>query len=348
MEKSFMKTFFKAFLFAVFAAICVPAMVFAAPENHEEFARQYMPESQAIFERFRKECAETRKLRDELAADLRVMNRELDDDEGYCALTEKIAELDRRESAWAAMLKDVFFKHKAAMITAEKLAEDDVALAKKSLAWENGELKTFVKNHTAMFCGIEMVKIPGKPYAFGKYEITQKQYQTVMGKNPSKFKGKNLPVENVSWDDAVEFCRKLTIRERALERISTNQEYRLPTLEEWEYACRAGTTTRFYTGDSEADLARAGWYRGNSGGKTHPVGQKEPNAFGLYDMHGNVREWTWTSTAWYGVKPVCLGGGWRHSDYFCKSSSADSYSPGYRGGDCGFRVVLDPATSQEE
>ncbi len=146
-----MKPFIKSLLFAALVAICVPATVFAAPENHEEFARQYMPESQAIFERFRKECAETRKLRDELAAELRVMNRELDDDEGYCALTEKIAGLDCRESAWAAMLKDAFFKHKAAMITAEKLAEDDVALAKRSLAWEKSALKTMVKNYVAMF-----------------------------------------------------------------------------------------------------------------------------------------------------------------------------------------------------
>jgi len=264
-----MKTFFKALLFAVFAAICVPAMVFAAPENHEEFARQYMPESQAIFERFRKECAETCKLRDELAADLRVMNRELDDDAGYCALAEKITELDRRESAWAAMLKDAFFKHKAAMITAEKLAEDDAALAKGSLAWENGELKTFIKNHTTMFCGIVMVKIPNKPYAFGRYEITQKQYQAVMGENPSKFKGENLPVENVSWYDAADFCKKLTMRGRAFGQISANQEYRLPTEEEWEHACRAGTTTPFYTGWTEGDFARAGWYRGNSGEHTH-------------------------------------------------------------------------------
>ncbi len=340
-----MKPFIKSLLFAALVAICVPATVFAAPENHEEFARQYMPESQAIFERFRKDCAETRKLRDELAADLRVMNRELDDDEGYCALTEKITELDRRESAWAAMLKDAFFKHKAAMITAEKLAEDDAALAKKSLAWENGELKTFVKNHTAMFCGIETVKIPNKPYAFGKYEITQKQYQAVMGKNPSKFKGENLPVENVSWADSVEFCQKLTMWGHAYGRISANQEYRLPTPSEWEYACRAGTTTRFYTGDSEADLSRAGWYDENSGG-THPVGQKEPNAFGLYDMHGNV--WEWTSTDKYSGKRVCLGGGWYTSGSGCVLPTYRSRSSGLRDDDLGFRVVLDPATSQEE
>ncbi len=184
------------------------------------------------------------------------------------------------------------------------------------------------------------VKIPGKPYAFGKYEITQKQYQAVMGKNPSKFKGKNLPVEEVSWDDSVMFCKRLTLRERAYGRISANQEYRLPTEEEWEHACRAGTTTYFYTGDTAEDLDRAGWYRGNSREKTHPVGQKEPNAFGLYDMHGNV--WEWTSS-----RGNRCGGSWRDSTGWCAWFLVDS-SPDKRDGTLGFRVVLDPATSQEK
>ena len=192
---------------------------------------------------------------------------------------------------------------------------------------------------------IETVKIPNKPYAFGKYEITQKQYQAVIGENPSKFKGENLPVENVSWYDADNFCRRLTELERALGRISANQKYRLPTSGEWEHACRGGTVTRFYTGYTEEDLARAGWYSGNGGGKTHPIGQKEPNAFGLYDMHGNV--WEWTSTK-DGLRRVNRGGCWFSGVANCGVSSGYSNSPGYRGGDCGFRVVLDPATSQEE
>ena len=111
---------------------------------------------------------------------------------------------------------------------------------------------------------VETVKIPGKTYAFGKYEVTQAQYQAVTGENPSEFKGSNLPVTTVSWDEAREFCRKLTERERALGRISENQEYRLPTVAEWQHACRAGTTTKFYTGDSEEDLARAAWYKGTA------------------------------------------------------------------------------------
>jgi formylglycine-generating enzyme required for sulfatase activity len=121
-------------------------------------------------------------------------------------------------------------------------------------------------------------------------EITQAQYEAVMGTNPSYFKGENLPVERVSWNDAMEFCQKLSER--------TGQRYDLPTEAEWEYACRAGTTTKYYTGDSDNALARAGWYVVNSGKTTHPGGQKEGNSFGLYDMHGNVWEWC---RDWYGA-----------------------------------------------
>ena len=338
-----MKTSLKTVLFAAFAALGVPA-AFAAPENHEEFARQYMPESQAIFERFRKDCAETEKLRDALAEDLRVMNRPTEYDTGHWALCEKIGALERREVEWAALIKDAFFKHKAAMATSDQLAAADAALAKKSLAWENDELKPMLKQFVAQ-SGIPVtVKIPGKPYAFGKYEVTQAQYASVMGKNPSFFYGKNRPVECVSWDEAVEFCRKLTARERAAGRISKEQKYRLPTEDEWEHACRAGTKTKYYTGDSEADLARAGWYRRNSGRETHPVGQKKPNAFGLYDMHGNV--WEWTSTSWDSDR-VSRGGCFWDSAFgygVAEISSNDDYvSPDRRSYDLGFRVVLDPA-----
>ena len=116
-------------------------------------------------------------------------------------------------------------------------------------------------------------------------EVTQGQWKTVMGENPSNFYdcGNDCPVENVSWEDAQIFIN-------VLNQTGTGT-YRLPTEAEWEYACRAGTTTRYYTGDLETDLDRAGWYHTNTGSKPHSVGGKEPNAFGLYDMHGNVLEW---------------------------------------------------------
>ena len=133
-----------------------------------------------------------------------------------------------------------------------------------------------------------------QPFYLGVYEVTQEQYERVMGKNPSNFKGPQNPVEKVSWDDAVEFCRKLSElpEEKAAGRI-----YRLPTEAEWEYACRAGTTTKYSFGDSESELGEYGWFDKNSDRKTHPVGQKQPNKWGLYDMHGNV--WEWCSD-WYG------------------------------------------------
>ena len=183
------------------------------------------------------------------------------------------------------------------------------------------------------------VKIPERNYAFGKYEITQAQYEAVMKNNPSRFKGENRPVENVSWDDAVGFCKKLTEQERASGRISTNQEYRLPTSGEWVHACRAGTTTNYYTGDSVKDLSRAGWYDRNSLGGTHPVGQKVPNAFGLYDMHGNV--WEWTSDLFSsGPRRVCRGGSWHNYADGCESSDWYSVNPEDRRSYHGFRVVL--------
>ena len=127
--------------------------------------------------------------------------------------------------------------------------------------------------------------------------ITQAQYEAVMGVNPSHFKEKGqkgtaeLPVENVSWNDAMVFCEQLS------KLIKGKSRYTLPTEAQWEYACRAKTDTRFYTGNTDADLGRAGWYSGNSQNHTHPVGEKEPNNFGLYDMHGNVREWC---VDWFG------------------------------------------------
>jgi formylglycine-generating enzyme required for sulfatase activity len=131
-----------------------------------------------------------------------------------------------------------------------------------------------------------------KPFYMGVTEVTQAQYEAVMGTNPSKSKGPTIPVESVTWDEAVLFCRKLSEK--------TGNAFRLPTEAEWEYACRAGSKTRFSFGDSEGVLGDYAWYKINSGSKTRPVGQKKPNAWGLYDMHGNVWEWC---EDWYGEYP---------------------------------------------
>jgi formylglycine-generating enzyme required for sulfatase activity len=127
-----------------------------------------------------------------------------------------------------------------------------------------------------------------KAFEFGVYEVTQEQYEQVMGTNPSISKGPQNPVEQVSWDDAVEFCRKLSAMPAEKK---AGYVYRLPTEAEWEYSCRAGTTTAFSFGDSDSQLGGYAWFDENSGNTTHPVGQKKSNPWGLYDMHGNIYEW---------------------------------------------------------
>ena len=122
-----------------------------------------------------------------------------------------------------------------------------------------------------------------RPFYLGAYEVTQRQYEQVMGPHRSRHKGPDNPVDSVAWDQAAEFCRKLSDLAR--------RTVRLPTEAEWEYACRAGTTTPFHFGDDEKDLDQYAWHKANSARKTHPVGTKKPNRFGLYDMQGNIWEW---------------------------------------------------------
>ncbi|MDM8536891.1 SUMF1/EgtB/PvdO family nonheme iron enzyme, partial [Desulfobacterales bacterium HSG17] len=181
-------------------------------------------------------------------------------------------------------------------------------------------------------------------------EVTQRQWEMVMGDNPSRFKdcGDDCPVENVSWNDAQKFIKKLNKQ--------SSGEYRLPTEAEWEYACRAGNATRFYTGDKETDFFRAGWSLNNSNSKTHPVADnKEPNNWGLYDMHGNVSEWC---QDWYRAYPsktvadptgpevgsdrVTRGGSWIRSLHYCRSANRSFSKPDYQVYDIGFRLVLLP------
>jgi formylglycine-generating enzyme required for sulfatase activity len=181
-----------------------------------------------------------------------------------------------------------------------------------------------------------------KPFYLGVYEVTQEQYQALMGRNPSYSKGPTNPVELVSWDDAREFCRRLSEK--------TGRKARLPTEAEWEYACRAGTRTRFSFGDADGALGDYAWY-GDSRGSTHPVGQKKPNPWGLYDMHGNVGEWCGD---WYGEytpdsatdptgpisgsERVERGGTWGYDPWSCRSAWRGRSGDRNTGG--GFRVVV--------
>jgi len=187
-----------------------------------------------------------------------------------------------------------------------------------------------------------------KPFYMGLTEVTQAQYEAVMGRNPSKLNGPTNPVESVTWDDAIAFCRKLS--------ENTGKAVRLPTEAEWEYACRAGSKTRFSFGDSESDLGDYAWFESNSGGKAHPVGQKKPNPWGLYDMHGNVTEWgadgfgpysseasTDPQGAGSGHDRVARGGSWYLSDPdWFRCAFRQNLTPTFRNSHLGFRCAMTP------
>ncbi|MEN3027601.1 MAG: SUMF1/EgtB/PvdO family nonheme iron enzyme, partial [Chlorobiota bacterium] len=205
-------------------------------------------------------------------------------------------------------------------------------------------------------------------------EVTQELWTAVMGYNPSWVRDPRRPVENITWWEAVDFCNRLSLRHglrpcylRSGDSVIWDRAangYRLPTEAEWEYACRAGTTTDTYAGDlrqpwggcdeEEPLLEELAWYCRNSNDRTHPVGQKRPNGFGLYDMLGNVAEWCWdwySSTAYastpaqdpagppLGDRRVVRGGAWSTGSFVVRSAARVPFSPWYRGPAVGFRLV---------
>jgi formylglycine-generating enzyme required for sulfatase activity len=183
-------------------------------------------------------------------------------------------------------------------------------------------------------------------FYMGETEVTQALWKAVMGTNPSKWKGDNLPVETVSWNDAQKFIKKLN--------SLTGKNYKLPTEAEWEYAAGGGASgrTKWAGTNSESSLESYAWYNGNSNSQTHLVGTKSPNGLGLYDMSGNV--WEWCSD-WYKGYPgsngitdytgsyrVLRGGSWRNGPSFCRAAFRYINTPDYRYDYLGFRVVLAP------
>ena len=220
-----------------------------------------------------------------------------------------------------------------------------------------------------------MVPIPGKDYRMGRFPVTQAQWEAVTGENPSYFKGADHPVENVSWDDCQAFLEKLNAHPAAR---SSGLVFRLPTEAEWETACRAGSTNDYCrladgTEITEATLGRVAWFYENASTRPRwlsrfldfaerlvdrvrevdwsetlshkPVGRKEPNAWGLHDMHGNV--WEWTETA-VGVDRVYRGGSWLDSAGGCESSLRIGDSPDYRYNRLGFRLCATQSPAAEE
>ncbi len=215
-----------------------------------------------------------------------------------------------------------------------------------------------------------------RPFWMSQTEVTQGLWTAVMGYNPSWFRGEELPVENITWWEAVEFCNRLSLRHGLQPCYSrrgdtvvwdrTANGYRLPTEAEWEYACRAGTTTDTYAGDlrqpwgaceEEPELEAIAWYCRNSGDRTHPVGQKQPNAFSLFDMLGNVAEWVWD---WFdpnayqqhelqdpagpamGTRRAVRGGAWNAGSSALRSAARYGVSPWHHSPALGFRIVRTP------
>lgn len=248
----------------------------------------------------------------------------------------------------------------------------------ENMVWVEGGV---FKNTKSNLYGKEAI-IPD--FYIGKYEVTQKEWNEVMDRNPSKFKGDDLPVEMVSWYECVVYCNKRSEREglQPYYTIDKNKKdtvnkndldtikwsvttnygangYRLPTEAEWEYAASGGQQSKSYTYSGSQDVNEVAWYWQNSGDKpltgywiwnvieknnnrTHPVGLKQPNELGLYDMSGNVREWC---EQWYkdnetdiGFVRVQRGGGWLGSEYRCETANRHSFEANGKGPDQGFRV----------
>ena len=195
-----------------------------------------------------------------------------------------------------------------------------------------------------------------RPFYLGKYPVTQDQWEAVMGSNPAQFKGRNKPVENVSWNDVQEFIRRLNAREK-------HTRYRLPTEMEWEYAARGGTNSKYFFmedpdswAEAEIHLDAYAWFNKNSQGSTQPVGQKKPNPYGLYDMFGNVWEWVqdWFADlpkerklAEYrgpesGLGRVLRGGSWDHDTRNAPWTNRIRAKQSHRSSYVGFRLALSP------
>lgn len=199
------------------------------------------------------------------------------------------------------------------------------------VAWRKQQILDMVSN---------LVSIPGKTYKLGKYAVTQAQWESVMGDSPSTFEGDNLPVDSVSWKDCQRFLSKLngfdTVR-------NADITFRLPTDNEWIFACRAGSSGDYckLSNGSEVNtetLERVAWCESNAKSTTHPVGQKEPNAFGLFDMHGNV--WEWTSTV-DGDCRVTRGGSWCDPAECCSATFRFKPDKSLRFSNLGFRLCVD-------
>jgi hypothetical protein len=312
-----------------------------------EFASNYMPETHFLLEEFEKEIRETKVQYDSIMSETEKMFyfKNNTTHPVFLVFEDKYKSLIQVYNKLMRKVKDSQLAYQLQDCTGEDLAVIDTDLRKTHEEFRKS-LPEFVKNGA----GIEiknnigkiissMVKIPNKNYLIGMTEVTQAQWQEIMGNNPSKFKGDlSCPVESVSWNDCQEFIKKLNSR---LEVKSAGITFRLPTSEEWEYACRAGSTGKYglLADGREGTLVEMGWY-GDVRDKTLPVGQKTANAWGLYDMHGNVWEWTADSDH-RGSCRIARGGSFFS---IARSCEVDHYrwdEPDRRSFEIGFRLAAD-------
>ena len=299
-----------------------------------DFASKYLPETYAAFQRLGNAFSEGLKTYGEWRKTALLVDAPRSSIIIH-ALLKRLGAIQGKMGEIVKMVKEQKLLHAVGEATATTLAEAD---KEEGLSVQQGEKELAVGPLVNKFvcAGIElvkqrsvafmtkklvenMVKIPGRSFLMGKYEVTQWQWEAVMGENPSRFKGADKPVECVSWDDCQEVLRKLNELPAS---IKSGLTFRLPTEEEWAYTCRAGATGEYCrladgTEITKETLGKVAWFEDNADRKTHPVGQKTPNAFGLYDMHGNV--WEWTSTADDGRR-VYRGGCCYDSVWDCESS----------------------------
>ena len=278
-----------------------------------------------------------------------------------------VEEIKRDHEKANTQLKQIYDNEISDLTIQKKIEEAMIVKDEMQLVFRNAKLLRPIRKNGyfqmgEMGDGAGVVVRLTQPFELGICEVTQGQWKSVMGSGQPPWVGKNgvqigdaIAASYVSWDEATEFCKKLTARERKSGTLKAGKEYRLPTEAQWEYACRAGTETAFSFGDDPNQLGQYGWFDGNAknGGQgfAHIIRQKRPNRWGLFDMHGNV--WEWCSD-WYGEKlsggtdpvgpnggsfRVSRGGGWWSNPGLCRSAFRGYLVPSYRNNDVGFRVA---------
>ncbi len=255
------------------------------------------------------------------------------------AVANRVGDLEGKQGFWSRKTIDgvgVEFSNNGLVLWKDSAEFQEPIVTKR-----NEQREANVQNEIIKDIIGNMVAIPGKNFKMGKYEVTQTQWQVVMGENPSRFKHPGKPVECVSWADCKKFLEKLNAMPEVR---ASGLRFRLPREAEWEYACRAGGTgsyCRLADGSeiTRGTLSTVAWYKDNSRGVTRSVGRKMPNAFGLYDMHGNVWEWCEDLYEAGNSRRVGRGGSWRNNSGSCTAGNRSCNSPDFRHNLLGFRLA---------